>query len=151
LYINQVIYLFIINGYIPESFDESYRGPITKREGRLHSLSHDDFRGISISCVISKLFEMAIIDRFSSYFVTSDNQCGFKKNLGCRDAIYAVRNVLERFVSEGLTVNFCAVDLSKAFDRINHYGLYIKLTERELPTQLLSVLESWLNTCTTCI
>jgi len=46
----------------------------------------------------SKLFEMAIIDRYSSYFVTSENQFGFKKNLGCRDAIYAVRKVIEHFV-----------------------------------------------------
>jgi len=34
---------------------------------------------------------------------------------------------------------------------MNHYALYIKLMERKLPTQLLTVLESWLNTCTTCI
>jgi len=45
------------------------------------------------------------MDRYSSYFVTSDNQFGFKKNLGCRDAIYAVRNVREHFVSNGSTVN----------------------------------------------
>jgi len=62
---------FIINGHIPKSFGES------SCEGGLHSLLHDDFRGISFSCVISKLFEMAIIDRYSSYFVTSDNQFGF--------------------------------------------------------------------------
>jgi len=34
---------------------------------------------------------------------------------------------------------------------MNHYALYIKLMEHKLPTQLLTVLESWLNTCTTCI
>jgi len=63
---------------------------------------------------------MAIIDRYSSYFVTSDNQFGFKKNLGCRDAIYAVRNVLEHFVSSGSTINVCALDKSKVFDRMNY-------------------------------
>jgi len=64
---------------------------------------------------------MAIIDRYSSYYVTSDNQFGFKKNLGCRDAIYAIRNVIELFVSKGSTVNVCAPDMSKAFDRKNPY------------------------------
>jgi len=72
--------------------------PMPKCEGRLHSLSHDDVRGISISCVISKLFEMAVIDRHSSYFVTSDNPFELKRNPGCRDAIYAVRNVIEHFL-----------------------------------------------------
>jgi len=69
--------LFIINGHILERFGESNTVPIPKCEGHLHSLSHDDFRGISINCVISKLFEMAIIDRYSNYFDTSDNQFGF--------------------------------------------------------------------------
>jgi len=88
---------------------------------------------------------MAVIDRYSSYFVTSDNQFGFKKNLGCRDAIYA-----QHFVSHGSTVNVwqCALDLSKALDRMHYYAFYIELMERKLSTQLLTALESWLNTCT---
>jgi hypothetical protein len=143
--------LFISNGHIPIGFGESYTVPIPKCEGRMHSLSHDDFRGISISCVISKLFEMSIIDRYSIYFETSDNQFGFKKNIGCRDAIYCVRNVIEHFVSNGSTVNVCALDLSKAFDRMNHYVLYIKLMDRKIPIQLLTIFESWFNSSTTCI
>ena len=113
----------------------------------MHSLSHDDFSGISISRVLPKLCDMAITDRYSSYFVTSDCQFGFKKNLGCGDAIYGVRNVIAHFVSNGSTVNVCAIGLSKAFDRMNHYVLYFELIERKLPTQLLTVIESWLNTC----
>jgi len=41
--------------------------------------------------------------------------------------------------------------MHKNHQLMNHYALYIKLMERQLPTQLLTVLESWLNTCTTCI
>jgi len=39
---------------------------------------------------------------------------------------------MEQFVSNGSTVNVCALDLSKAFDLMNNYVLYIKLMEREL-------------------
>jgi len=38
----------------------------------------DDFREISISPVISKLFEHAILDRFGQYLLTSDNQCSVR-------------------------------------------------------------------------
>jgi len=62
--------------------------------------------------------------RYSGYFV--NNQFGFKKNLGCSDTIYIVRNVKEHFVSNGSTFNACALDVSKAFDRLNHYVLYHK-------------------------
>jgi len=84
------------------------------------------FRGISISPVISKLFEMAILDKFSVYHITS----GLKLNLSCRHAIYCVRNVIEKFVNNSSTVSVCTLDLSKAFDRMNHYALFMKLMER---------------------
>jgi len=115
--------------------------PVPKCDIHVRAMRVDDFRGISISPVISKLFEMAILDRFSVYSITSDDQFGFKKNLSCRHAIYCVRNVIERFVNNGSTVSVCTVDLSMAFDRMNHYALFIKLMERKLPCELLTILE----------
>jgi len=35
-------------------------------------------------------------------------------------------------------VNVCLLDLSKAFDEINHFALYIKLMDRLLTVQVLS-------------
>ena len=46
----------------------------------------DDFRGISISPVVSKVFEHCILARYEKFFTTSDNQFGFKKRSGCRPA-----------------------------------------------------------------
>jgi hypothetical protein len=111
----------------------------------------DDFRGISISPVISKLFELAILDRFSDYFESSDSQFGFKKDLSCRHVIYSVRSVIERYISNGSTVNICALDLSKAYDRTNKYALLMRLMERKLPVKLLSIFEDWLNKSETCV
>lgn len=54
------------------------------------SLSVDDFRGITISPAISKVFESCILDRYKQFFVTSDNQLGFKKGLSWSHAIYSV-------------------------------------------------------------
>jgi hypothetical protein len=103
---------FISAGFVPESFGASYTVPIPKYDGRTRALTVDDFRGISISPVLSKVFELCIINRFADYFTTSDHQFGFKKKLGCRHAIYCVRNVIESFVNNGSTVNICALDLS---------------------------------------
>ena len=41
----------------------------------------------------------------------------------------------------------CSIDLRKAFDKVNHCGLYIKLMERFVPTALLEVFENWLSLC----
>jgi hypothetical protein len=143
--------LFILYGHIPASFGCSYTVPIPKCDGHGRSLSVDDFRGISISPIISKLFEMAILDRFSTYLITSDHQFGFKKNLSCRHAVYCVRNVIEGFVNNGSTFNVCTLDLSKAFDRMNHHALFIKLMERNFPNKLLAILETWFSISVSCV
>lgn len=149
--LSKLFNLFLSFSHIPHSFGASYTIPIPKCVGRTRALSVDDFRGISISPTISKLFEMAIIDRFASYFETSDHQFGFKKNQGCREAIFCVRNVVETFITNGSTVSVCALDLSKAFDRMNHYALLCKLMQRNYPVQLLTILETWFTVTVTCV
>ena len=111
----------------------------------------DDFRGITISPVMSTIFESCILDRYQQYFITSDNQFGFKKGLSCSHAIYSVKCVVDHYSRLGSTVNLCLLDLKKAFDKMNHCGLYIKLMNRLIPNALLCVLEFWFNVCMTCV
>ena len=86
------------------------------------------------------------MDHYSNLFTSSDNQFGFKKKSGCAHAIYVFRCVIDRYVNSGSTVNVYAIDVSKAFDKINHYGLFITLMKRRIPDNLLSLLESWFST-----
>ena len=69
-------------GCVPTDFGLSYTVPILKdsKNGVSKSLTMDDFRGITISPVLSKVFESCILDRYQQYFVTSDYQFGFKKD-----------------------------------------------------------------------
>ena len=65
------------------------------------------------------------------------------KNLGCASAVYVLQSVIDYYVALGSTVDICAVDLSKAFDKMNHHGLFIKLMERNISMNLLMLLEHW--------
>jgi len=83
--------LILISGYVPIAFGYSYTVPICKLQDSLVKfVKTDDFRGIAISSVISKVFERCILDRYGCFLNTVDNQFGFKKGLGCTDAIYTV-------------------------------------------------------------
>ena len=69
-------------GYDPASFGRSYAIPLPKGNAILgKALTVDDFRGISISPVFSKIFKHCILDRLSSFLATTDNQFDFKKDL----------------------------------------------------------------------
>jgi len=144
--------LMLLCSHVPSSFGLSYTIPIPKlKDCRTKAMTTDDFRGIAISCVLSKVFELCIFDRFKNAFSVSDNQFGFKKGLGCSHAIYTVRNVVDHYVTGGSTVNLCALDLSKAFDKTNHHALFIKLMNRNLPVELLLLFENWFSNCWTCV
>ena len=54
---------------VPDDFGNTYTVPIPKSKLNFgKALSIDDFRGISISPIISKIFEHCVLDRFDSFF-----------------------------------------------------------------------------------
>lgn len=143
--------LMMSSGYVPASFGQTYTVPIPKGNNVIKNLTVNDFRGITISCVLSKVFEHCIYDRYQSFFDSSDNQFGFKRNSGCSNAIYTLRCAVEHYNLSGSTVNLCAIDLSKAFDKMNHHGLFVKLMDSRIPINLLVILENWFAIGCTCV
>ena len=107
----------------------------------------DNYRGITLSPCISKLFELCLLIQLKSYLKTSDLQFGFKEDLGCIHALYTVRAALDYFNNNGSTVTLCALDISKAFDKVDHHVLFSKLIVRKVPICLLKVLISWYSKC----
>jgi hypothetical protein len=91
------------------------------------------------------------LSKYSKFLETSDNQFGFKKYSSCSNAIYSVRQAVNKFTNTGSTVNLCALDLSKAFDKLNHFGLFIELMKRAVPKVFLEVLEDWFHKHLTCV
>ena len=53
----------------------------------------------------------------------------------------------DNMLNQGSTVNVCAIDLAKAFDKVNHHALFLKLMESYVPKTLLEILEFWLYSC----
>ncbi|MEZ4977665.1 MAG: reverse transcriptase family protein [Chitinophagales bacterium] len=132
-------------GYVPNSFGEGIIIPLLKNKDDPNK--SDNYRCITLSPVISKLFEYCLMCKFSKYLYTSDLQFGFKPNVGCNDALFTLKNVIDYFVSKGNTVNISALDISKAFDRISQYGLYTKLIERNCPRSFIDVIKNWYSKC----
>ena len=96
--------------------------PIPDFKGRKNQLSPDDFRGITVNPIISNIFEICVSPHLSSLH-TSSRQFGFKKHMGTLDAIHMVRKIINYFISRGNTNNLGVIDLKKAFDKANVYGI----------------------------
>jgi len=143
--------IIMSTAHVPYGFRLSYTVPLPKEDGTFKCNTVGNYRAISISPIVSKIFEHCILLRYSKYFETSYNQFGFKKKSSCGNAIYSVRKVVEHYVNGGSTVNVCLLDLSKAFDKVNHFALHIELMNRSVPILLLRVLENWFSLCLSCV
>jgi len=111
--------------------------PITKNSNKTPLTNADGYRGITISPIISKIFEISLLKCIMKYLSTSSLQFGFKPNFGCEDAIYTVNRVVDHFTHNIHTVNICALDMTKAFDRVSHSLLFSKLMDRKVYLKIL--------------
>jgi len=84
--------------------------------------------------IVAKNFEMCILETYSHYFESSDLQFDFKNVFGVVNsyAPYSVRSIVQHFTSSISAVNSCAIDMSKAFDKVNHCVPFIKLLDHNL-------------------
>jgi len=51
-----------------------------------------------------------------------------------------MRKVVDYFVANGSTVNLCSLDITKAFDKMNHSALFLKVMKRRMPLAFMRVL-----------
>jgi len=93
----------------------------------------NNYSGISLSPVISKVFEHCLLNKFQTFTDDCNVQFGFKKKISCSHAVFVLRQCIEYFVTRGSTVFMVALDAKKAFDRVNHVKLFTKLFDKGLP------------------
>jgi peroxiredoxin len=72
---------------------------------------------------LAKLFEGVLFFIYSDFSVTDELKYCFKANVGCSNAIYALRSTIDYFQNHGSSVFAVSLDTSKAFDTVNHYTL----------------------------
>ncbi len=137
-------------GAVPRNFGRSVITPVVKNASRsTNDLSN--YRPVSIISIIAKTFESLVNLRFGHLFSTSVNQFGFSANGGCSKAIFAFNSTVQYFREKNSNVYLCALDISKAFDRLNHYSIFQCLIERGLPVQLVDVFCGWFRNMLSCV
>ena len=86
--------LMLTYHYVPHAFCVSFTVPLPKlKDTCSKTLSCNDFRGIAISSVLSKVFEHSLLQCFGNFLKSNDNQFGFKKDHGCTHAIFTLRKL----------------------------------------------------------
>ena len=100
--------------------------PLVKdKKGNLSA--KDNYRPLAITCVLPKMLEILILNRYKLLFTTTDNQFGFKTKLSTEMCIYALKQITEYYTHAGNPMYICFLDGTKDFDKVNHWTLFKKL------------------------
>ena len=132
----------IQHGIVVADFLKGTITPIVKdSQGDVSNCSN--YRGITLGTLFSKMFEFALDVKLGPYLVSDPLQFGFKKRTSTSHALYTLNSAVDYFNNHGSDAFVAFLDCSKAFDRISHYGLFIKLMERQIPLCLLLIIIFW--------
>ena len=121
--------LCISTNQIPSEWKVAYVTPVLKPKSLKSSL--DSYRPISVITPIAKIFERLldtqIRDYLESNFLLHDNQFGFRKSRSCELALNTIISSVKHSLDDKDNVVAVLLDLSKAFDTVDHVLMLHKL------------------------
>ena len=130
------------HAFVPWQFQYGTIVPIAKDpHGNLSDT--ENYRGITMSPILSKVLEHTLRCLFSGFLTTSRLQFGFKSGSSTIHAVHLLKETVNYYCEHGSNV-FCSfLDASKAFDRVVHSGLFLKMLNQNVPLIFLDLIMYW--------
>jgi len=102
----QTLFKFMLcHRFVPNSFGIGVTIPLVKdKTGNINDVNY--YRGITLSPIISKLFEVVLLSLSSAALETDCLQFGFKEKIGTTDAIFTLNSTVKYFVDRGSLYTF---------------------------------------------
>ena len=145
-YITKIINLSFETKTFPDILKNAIIKPIHKKDDK-NDISN--YRPISILPVISKIFERATLNQLIEFFeencLISCLQHAYRKNHGTVTCLFELLNEIYELIDKKLKVAIVSLDLSKAFDSINHSLLLKKLKSFNLNQESIDYIQSYLS------
>ena len=132
------------NGKLPNIWKSANLSALFKNGSKSDPLN---YRPVSLTCILCKVYEKVI--RLSMVdFVESkinQHQHGFVKGKSCLTNLLETMDCVIDLIDEGFPVDILYFDFKKAFDRVPHNRLILKLKCLGIDGKVLNVIKDFLN------
>lgn len=142
----------LLHGKLPDDWRVARVVPIHKKGDR--SLL-ENYRPISLTSSCCKLLEHIIANQINEFLdehsVLSNHQHGFRKGYSTVTQLVTVIHSLASCFDKNGQIDAIFLDFSKAFDRVPHDKLILKLRKIKLPEILITWIRSYLTNRSQCV
>ena len=138
-------YFYDIN-FTPNDWRCANIVPLFKKGSRSDPLN---YRPISITSIISKIFEHIVSHNLNCYLESNqlfyDHQHGFRSKHGCDTQLLNTVSEFIDYYDEQIPIDIAVLDFSKAFDVVSHHKLKIKMLNLGIHSKTVDWIASWLQ------
>ena len=145
--LSTAINISISTGIYPDQLKISKIVPLFKNKG--HIWHFENWRPVALLPALFKVYEkelnLQITEHFTVNSLFCENQFGFRKNRSTEDAVLIFLDRVKQLLDDRQTPFTVFLDLSKAFDTIDHSILLRKLAFYGFSHDALKLMESYLS------
>ena len=142
----RVFNLSLKEGGVPFEWKEANIIPLFKKGSRNKS---ENYRPVSLTSVICKLLEWLIKDHMVDFLVKhkllNSSQHGFLKARSCLTNMLCFLEEITKWIDVGSPVDIIYLDFQKAFDKVPHQRLLLKLKAHGIGDSINDWIEQWLT------
>ena len=144
--------VFALGSY-PENWSKGYIINIHKKGS---TYEPQNYRSITITSAIGKLFNLTLNNRLQSYLekhnLITPLQIGFQKKSSTTDHILTLSTIIRKYTqNKSQRLYACFIDFQKAFDTIWHQGLLLKLCHLGINNNFFRIISSMYNKISLCV
>ena len=147
-----VIFRQLVTGGIPACWRLADVVPVSKG---LASLDVGDYRLISITLVLSKVFDKIVAVKLSNIWerncMLPTSQFSYRRGQGTYDALLILSHSLHVALNRGMEGRLVQLSFSPAFDRVSHCGMLYKLRSIGVGGQFLFIVSEFFSASHFCL
>lgn len=144
---------FYDKAFFPEDWSVSTLSPIHKKGDKNIP---DNYRGISLQPVISKIFTNILNKRLKEWSnenkIIGEEQAGFRKSYSTIDNLFCLQTIVTKYLrKKGGRFYAVFVDFEKAFDHVDRNALWNKLQSLNVSSKMNKMLRSIYSSIKSCL
>ena len=130
----------------PSVFKKGILIPIYKGKGK-DPLKTTSYRGITLTSVIAKTFEILLLDRIllilSDRNIPQLTQTAYRRGVSCTDATFTCQETISKFIRDDDSIYSSFYDLASAFDTVEYPVLLTHLKNAGITGKTWRLIKDW--------